>query len=121
MYGDLLIERLVGIGGGGISERFSGETDAFSSDPSVEAAGKGSSPCSLACRFLSSTSLSTCDTMAGLGPVFRLNGLEIGELLTLGLLLVLAACVFLVFFERSKLTAGITSGSRSISIGELFE
>lgn len=42
MYGDLLFDLRVGIGGGGISDRFSGETDEFSSaEVSVEVAGMG--------------------------------------------------------------------------------
>ena len=41
MYGDLLADLRAGTGGGGMSVRFSGDTDAFSSEPSVELAGKG--------------------------------------------------------------------------------
>jgi hypothetical protein len=70
MYGDLLAFH-AGSGGGGISVRFSGDTDAFSSDPSVEAAGSMPMVRSVLAS-LSSTSLSACDTMAGLGPAFFL-------------------------------------------------
>lgn len=67
IYGDLLVDLLLGIGGGGISERASGDTDEFSSaEVSVEVAGIGRKA-----PLFSSTSLSTCETMAGLGPVFR--------------------------------------------------
>jgi hypothetical protein len=67
MYGDLLVDLLLGIGGGGISERASGDTDEFSSaEVSVEVADVGRKE-----PFISSNSLSTCDTIAGLGPTFR--------------------------------------------------
>lgn len=104
MYGDLLALH-VGTGGGGMSVKFSGDTEA-SSEPSVDAAGNGSmleSPCCL--EVLSSTSLRTCDTIAGLGPGFLRCGFEIGELLTLGLDLVLAALFFLAFFDSSLFDA----------------
>lgn len=102
---------------------FSGDTEAFSSDPSVEAAGRGRNCASAASFSISSTWLRTCETMAGLGPALRRSGLVIGELLIAALFLVLVATLgFLVFLGRS--TAEVTGAgidSRSISAGELFD
>lgn len=119
----MLVDLRFGTGGGGISVRFSGDTEAFSSDPSVDVAGSGSKPWSADRIFRSSTSLRTCDTMAGLGPVFRRWGLVMGELLMLALPLALTALFFRAFLERSwALGAGAMAGaSRSISMGELLE
>jgi hypothetical protein len=67
MYGDLLVDLLLGIGGGGISKRASGDTDEFSSaEVSVEVADMGRNE-----PLFSSTSLSTWETIAGLGPILR--------------------------------------------------
>lgn len=109
--------------------RFSGETEA-SSEPSVDDAGRGSIE---DCTILpSSTSVRTCDTSAGLGPVFFRMGFEMGELLTFDLALAFAALFFRAFFDRSSPVPWLTGGwgSRAIalsiaagecSIGELFE
>jgi hypothetical protein len=123
MYGDLLMDRLVGTGGGGISVRFSGDTEAFSSDISAELTGSGSIGSILFSWLRSSTSLRTCDTMAGLGPVLRRSGFEMGEfLIPPALLLVLAALFSLAFLDSSMgTTTGACDISRSISMGELFD
>lgn len=73
--------------------------------------------------LVSSTSLRTCDTMAGLGPAFLRWGFDIGELLTPVFFLDLAALFFLAFFESSRFDATGACGpvSRSISTGELLE
>lgn len=106
-----------------MSVRFSGETEAFSSDAS-DVAGIGRNEGSPSGSFASSTSFSTCDTIAGLGPVLRRRGFEIGELRTPGLaLLAFAALFFLAFLDRSKfgVTMAVGGPSKSISTGELFD
>ena len=82
-----------------MSFRFSGDTDAFSSDPS-ECAGRGSMAGSAIGVFPSSNSVSTWETIAGLGPTLFLRGFEIGELLMLVFGLALTA-FFRAFFDRS--------------------
>jgi hypothetical protein len=122
MYGDLLVDLRAGTGGGGMSVRFSGETDANSSDVSADVAGIGSIVLSGSPLARSSTSLRTWDTIAGLGPALRRCGFEMGELFTLGLLRDLAALFFLAFLERSTAGGGgATEDSSSMSTGELFE
>lgn len=109
----------MGTGGGGISERVSGDTDEFSSgEVSVEAAGIGRKA-----EFpFSSTSVRTWETMAGLGPVFLRWGFTMGELRILALPLGFAGAFFLGFFDRSTdPIAAVVEVSSSISMGELFE
>jgi hypothetical protein len=103
-----------------MSVKFSGDTEAFSSDPSVDVAGMGRNDGSGFWAILSSTSLSTWDTMAGLGPALRRSGFEMGELLIPDFPLALAAFGLRVFLTRSRLLLG-GGGSRSISTGELLE
>jgi hypothetical protein len=122
MYGDLLVDLRAGTGGGGMSVKFSGETDASSSDVSTDVAEIGSIVLSERPLARSSTSLRTWDTIAGLGPAFRRCGFEMGELFTLGLLRDLAALFFLAFLERSTAGGGgTTEDSSSMSMGELLE
>jgi hypothetical protein len=103
-----------------MSVKFSGDTEAFSSEPSVEVAGIGNNEGSEPWMFLSSTSFNTWDTIAGLGPAFRRRGFEIGELLIPALPLALAAFCLLAFLTKSKLLL-LGGASRSISTGELLE
>lgn len=119
------MDRRFGTGGGGMSVRFSGDTDAFSSEPSVEAEGTTIGNGSAAAMDCSWTSLKTCDTMAGLGAVFRRRGFEMGELLMLDRgPLALAALFFLAFLARSMVAGAAAAAGRasmSISTGELLE
>jgi hypothetical protein len=117
MYGDLLVDLLLGIGGGGISESASGDTDEFSSaEVSVEVADMGRNE-----LLFSSTSLSTCETIAGLGPTFRRWGLTMGELRMPAFALDFVAAFFLTgFLGRSKTDVTGAADLSSMSIGELF-
>lgn len=73
MYGDCLAERGGGIGGGGISESASGDTEAFS-ESSVDVAeiDLGLGGCSKVSATDSASSLSAWALIMGVEPVFRL-------------------------------------------------
>lgn len=130
-------ERCFGTGGGGISDKVSGETEPFSE--SVRPTGDPLCPCgagggkrwcceSWLCCNDSASSLRACAFMLGVVWGFFFNGLEIGDCRTLPLPLTLEAVLFLgtAFFATSfdnedGVTLVAVGVGRSISeAGELF-
>lgn len=112
------------MGGGGMSERFSGDTDPFSSDSSVAmfvgivSRDRSSPPLVI---FVSVISLKTWDTKAGFDAVFRRCGFDIGDCRTPLFRLDLAALFFRVFFDKSDALLWLAGRSGFGTSGEFVE
>lgn len=117
MNGDLLDCFGCGRGGGGISERFSGETDAFSDSSLLMGAGKAVEG-NIWSRPSSFTSRRAWETIFGVAVVFLRWGFEMGDCRTLLFAFALEALVLRAFFARST-TGSCVAVSTSISAGEL--
>lgn len=86
-----------------MSDKFSGDTDAFSDSSLLMGTGKAveGSIWSKPFSFASCISVRTCDTIFGVGPAFLRWGFDIGDWRTLDFALALEALVLRAFLAKS--------------------